>query len=345
MNYDLWYSTILMDTKKKYELFMEYKSSKDIYEKCSKIKSKFSEIELQKLESYMILNSINIININNKDYPKDLKNIYDPPVILFYKGNINLLNSNINCAVIGSRNCSDYGIRASKLLCTGLADNKINVISGLARGIDAAAHKYTLESNGYTCAILGCGIDVIYPKENKYLYDSIISNGCILSEYPPKTSPKPYYFPKRNRIISGLSKAVIVIEAGIKSGALNTVDYALNEGKDVGAVPGTIFSDYYKGSNGLIRDGATPIFGVDDACKLLNIENKNVNKYKKNLIFLTREEESIDKLITDNPIHINDILNKTNVDIKQLYELLFELQFKNRIICLAGNYYVKVNHI
>lgn len=293
----------------------------------------------------MYKNGINIVNISQEHYPQSLKDIYDPPLCLYYYGDIKKLNEGINCGVVGSRNCTNYGTSATTYLCKDMVLNNISIISGLARGIDVASHKASLKYGGYTCAVLGSGIDICYPKDNIYVYNEIKNKGCILSEFSPKTSPRPYYFPKRNRIISGLSRAIIVIEAGIKSGALNTVDSALSQGKDVGVVPGSILSDYCKGSNFLIRDGATPIFTVEDVFKLLEIHNgilgSEINKTSES----KGEEEVLEKIITDEPIHINDILSKTNIDIKRLYELLFELQFKSRIICLAGNYYVKVNNI
>lgn len=348
MNYDVYVSMLPFDSRKKYTLYKQFKNNEGIYDavtygnlliKDSKLIP--SEKDVYNMECYMYKKAIKIVNLSQKEYPKSLKDIYDPPICLYYYGNIKKLNEGINCGVVGSRNCTSYGTSATAFLCKDMVLNGISIISGLALGIDCASHKAALKYGGYTCAVLGCGIDICYPKENIDVYDEIINRGCILSEFPPKSSPRPFYFPKRNRIISGVSKAIIVIEAGIKSGALNTVDSALSQGKDVGVVPGSILSEYCRGSNLLIRDGATPIFNAEDALKLLDINYETISKTSD----FNHEDQLLEKIITDEPIHINDILLKTNIDIKRLYELLFELQFKSRIICLAGNYYVRVNNI
>lgn len=230
--------------------------------------------------------------------------------------------------------------KCNKILASKLGEENINVISGMAKGIDSFSHKSSLESGGYTCAVLGCGVDVIYPKVNKKLYYEIINKGCILSEFPPKTPPYAYNFPLRNRIISGVSDLIVIVEASEKSGSLITASYALEQGKDIMVVPGTIFSKTSKGTNKLIRDGAYPLTSVEDIFNILNI--KYCSKEEKTPVFQREIEHKIYSNIKDRPIHIDDILKKTNVDIKQLYEVLFELQLKNQITCLSGNYYVRI---
>lgn len=200
------------------------------------------------------------IDINSKFYPERLKNIDNPPKQLYCLGNIELLNYKNNIAIIGSRNYSDYGKKATKDFSEGLSKNEICIISGLAKGIDAFAHGGCLNVGGKTIAVLGSGIDVIYPKENEKLFYKIIeNNGLIISEYPLGTKPEKQHFPARNRIISGLSDGILVIEARKNSGTNITVDFALEQGKDVFVIPGNIYSKTSDGTNFLIKEGAVPV--------------------------------------------------------------------------------------
>lgn len=186
---------------------------------------------------YMYKNNIGIISIEDKLYPDDLKEIYDSPIVLYYRGNINLLNKK-NIAIIGCRECTKYGEEIAKKFSYNIANNEINVVSGLARGIDSYAHLGSLYSKGNTIAVLANGLDIIYPSENKKLANKILEkNGLIISEYPIGTKPIKQNFPARNRIISGISKAVLVVEAKLKSGTMITVDFALEQGKDVFVIP------------------------------------------------------------------------------------------------------------
>ena len=206
------------------------------------------------------------IVIKSKEYPEQLKNIYDAPLKLYVLGNKNLLKQK-GIAIIGSRNATEYGKRTALKLATELSENGINIISGLAIGIDTYAHLGTLQKNciGKTIAVLGCGLDQIYPKQNIELAKKIInSGGCIISEYPIGTMPKKLNFPQRNRIISGLSNGVVVIEASEKSGALITVDFALEQGREVFAVPGNITNNTSIGTNNLIKQGAKVVTHYTD---------------------------------------------------------------------------------
>lgn len=193
---------------------------------------------LSKYISYMQKYNIGIITIQDKDYPEKLKNIYDSPVILYYKGNKALINHSKIVAMVGCRECSEYGKHISKKFSYELAKKDICIISGMAKGIDSYSHLGCIGAGGKTIAVLGSGIDQIYPKENTILYNQILkTGGLILSEYVIGTKPTKLNFPARNRIISGLSDGVIVVEAKEKSGTLNTVDFALEQGKDVFVIP------------------------------------------------------------------------------------------------------------
>jgi len=219
---------------------------------------------------------IEIIKIGDEDYPEKLTNIYRPPSKLYVIGNTKILNQN-GIAIIGCRKCSEYGAYNAYKFGYELGKKDINIISGFARGIDTYSHKGAINAGGKTIAVLGSGLDVIYPPENKELYKEIIdTGGAIISEYSLGSKPEKYHFPARNRIISGLSDGVLVVEAKRKSGTLITVDYALEQGKDIYAIPGNISNENSYGTNELIKEGAIPITSVDDFLNLWN----NINEHK-----------------------------------------------------------------
>ena len=208
------------------------------------------------------------VNMNSKFYPERLKNIHCPPKQLFCLGNLELLNYSYNIAIIGSRSCSVYGERVSKDFAYNLAKENVCIVSGLAKGIDAFSHLGALNANGKTIAILGSGLDNIYPKENTKLAYSIIHNkGLLITEYPLGTKPLKQNFPSRNRIISGISDSILVVEARKNSGTNITVDFALEQGKDVYVVPGNIYSKTSDGTNYLITEGAIPVQSYKDILK------------------------------------------------------------------------------
>ena len=284
----MWLSLIKgLGSRKKLELLQEYGNPKKIYnltesellkvrgigkELAKKILDKNIKEQIYKHIKYMQKYKIDIISINDKKYPQILKQIYDPPISLYIKGNVEILNGK-NIAIVGCRNSSKYGEEAAKYFAYNLSAKGINIISGLARGIDTYAHIGNLGAMmhngndicGKTIAVVGNGIDIIYPKENKYLEEKIIkSGGCIISEYPLGTKPEKFNFPARNRIISGLSKGVLVIEARAKSGTLITIDFALQQGRDVYVVPGNINSVNSVGTNDLIKQGAKLVTRVEE---------------------------------------------------------------------------------
>lgn len=354
--YDLWFASIRMSNKIKMNIIKRFSSIEEIYETniCAnnlyfikgyekiyvELKRSWNRDRLLNIMEYCFKKDIKSINFYEEDYPKRLKNYEDSPAVLFYKGNIRRLNDNLNVALVGARNCSFYGENIASLISKEVSINNINVISGMARGIDSFAHRVSIKSGGYTCGVLGSGIDVIYPPENKKLYEDILQKGCILSEFIPKTKPYAYNFPLRNRIISGLSDVVIIVEAGERSGALITASCALEQGKDVMAIPGSVFSSKSKGTNRLIRDGAYVFTCIKDLFQLLSLPYINKDCEKENV--LNGKQEKILKIIGQIPRNIDEICRITNIDIKQLYELLFELQLKNKIKCVSGNYYVKI---
>ena len=197
-----------------------------------------------------------VLTMDDATYPARLRNIYDPPVLLYGKGSMPLFDDEAAIAVVGTRKCTPYGINAAEQLGYEMAKSGAVVVSGLAKGIDAAAHRGALRAGGFTAAVLGGGVDVVYPAENRRLYEDIAATGVLLSEYPPAAEPEAWHFPVRNRIISGLSLAAVVVEAPEKSGALITANTALEQGREVFAVPGPINAPNSVGCHQLIREGA-----------------------------------------------------------------------------------------
>ncbi len=268
---------------------------------------------------------IDIVTFNSPDYPENLKNIYDPPPFLYVKGR--LLKEDKNAvAVVGSRNASEYGIKVTKEISRNLASFGITIVSGMARGIDSVAHTAAIQGGGRTIAVLGSGIDVIYPPENIKLYNRIIENGAVVSEYQMGTKPNSYNFPPRNRIISGISLGVLVAEASPKSGSLITARLALDQGRDVYAVPGNVYSYKAKGTHTLLKSGAKLVDGAGDIAEELNIEVNPLKEIKAESPELSPDLQKIYDLLQDEPKHIDDIILKTGFSSSRISAMLLELE-------------------
>ena len=278
--YYIWLSLIpKLGSKRKLDLLKIHKAPERIYqlkkEELIKIKGIGEETAQNIIKSkkerlinlhiqLMQRNSIDIINIEDNEYPQNLKEIYDPPVSIFIKGNKNILNKS-SIAIVGCRDCSEYGVKATMYFSSELAKRGIVIVSGMAKGIDSFAHMGSLCGKGETIAVVANGLDIVYPKENEMLMSNIIQNrGAIISEYPCMVKPDKMNFPARNRIVSGLCKGIIVVEAKSKSGTLITVDFALEQGRDVFVVPGNINSINSVGTNNLIKQGARVVTNVED---------------------------------------------------------------------------------
>ncbi len=311
-----------------------------------------------------------ILTILDNRYPTLLKEIYDPPPVIYYKGHI---NDNLKIAIVGTRNASPYGTVIAEMFGSDCASLDLTVVSGLARGIDTAAHRGALEGrsasaddHGRTIAVLGCGFDHVYPKENRKLAGRIAADGAVITEFPPDTQPFPENFPRRNRIISGLSVATIVIEAEEKSGALITARYALEQGREVFAVPGNITSRKSIGPNRLIQDGATPLLGIDDILAGLSQHFQSshadeetirhdgeIVSFTKNLhlqnakmldsaVPLDPDERTILSLLSmDVPLHIDRIVDASRISISRLLGAVLSLELKGLVDQLPGNHYIK----
>ncbi|MCY6483948.1 DNA-processing protein DprA [Clostridium aestuarii] len=355
-DYELWFANANLSYMVKLKLLNKFKSVEKIwyYSIQNKKDNIFNTKMISALEKAWDKNKINFIKeklvnediktvvITDKLYPERLKVYEDSPYMLFYKGDIKKINYEHNVAVVGARECTNYGANVTNLICQHLCKNNINIISGLARGIDTLAHSKCINMNSYTCAVLGSGIDVVYPKQNLNLYHDISKNGCIISQFMPGIKPFSYNFPIRNRIISALSDLVIVIEGNEKSGSLITASSALDQGKDVIAVPGNVFSQQSKGTNKLIKDGAYVFTEIKDIYDILNIQDikqPHIISSKMSCI-----EKEVYENIGNTPVHIDQIINLTQIDIRKLYEVLFDLKLKEQVICLSGNYYVRNNN-
>ena len=285
MKYWIWLASVEgLGPVKKLALLNKFKSVKKIYNATEKEilkvdgmsdkivqnmqKAKDAKL-LEKYEKYILKNDIKIINISDDNYPAKLKNIYAPPITIFAKGDISLLNSK-SIAIVGSREPSKYGIYVAEKFSKELSKEGITIVSGLARGIDTFAHVGALSSFGKTIAVLGSGIDVVYPKENAKYYREISEKGLIISEYIVGTAPESKNFPQRNRIISGLSDGVLVVEARKNSGTMITTDFALEQGKELYVIPGNITSNLSAGTNNLIKEGAKLVTDVYEILEDLN---------------------------------------------------------------------------
>lgn len=282
-----------------------------------------------------IVNGIKILNINDELYPMEVKKLKDSPILLYYLGNIR--KDPLGVGIVGSRRCTDYGKRIAKEVAEFLCANNIPVISGMAKGIDGYSHTACVNLGGYTMAFLGCGVDVVYPKEHKKLMEKIIEVGAVVSEYPPGTGPDAKNFPKRNRLISAFSKKLLVIEASRSSGSLITAEFAKKYGRQVFAVPDNIFSKESMGSNELILNGSTIYVSPK---QLLDKFIKNIENYKQNNQVQATNSfkiDSIEKLIL-NSIHkesktideLKSIINNSKVDILEKLSVM-ELQGKIKI--------------
>jgi DNA processing protein len=283
-----------------------------------------------------------IITINDSDYPEKLKNIYDPPVVLHIKGDIGNAKHSMNIGVVGTRHPTPYGRGVTSNIVSGLAREKVTVVSGLARGIDTIAHRAALDNRGKTIAVLGCGLDYYYPFSNRKLYQTITENGALISEFPFGTPPEPGHFPRRNRIISGLSHGVVIVEAGHKSGALITADYAMEQGIDVYAVPGNITSGMSIGTNRLIRDGALMALSAEDILTNLGRE-VTYAAIRHNQDPLRGDEQRIFEMLSGQPMHIDEIVRLSNTKPQQLHAILLSLEVKGIVSQVGGMKYVRAN--
>lgn len=273
------------------------------------------------------------------NYPENLKNIYDPPFLLYLRGDIRE-EDQISIAVVGTRRATNYGKTAARKLARELAREGITVVSGMARGIDTIAHEGALEEGGRTIAVLGCGVNITYPPENKSLMTEIIENGAVVSEFPLGEKPLAQNFPRRNRIISGLSMGVLVVEAPSKSGALRTADYALEQGREVFSVPGSITNPYCRGSNKLLKEGAKMVEDVSDIVEEFGFPRQKKTGPSSGFQISFQEKLVLDHISAE-PVHIDDIMEKTGLSVPEIADILMRMQVKGMVRELPGKLFIR----
>lgn len=300
-----------------------------------------TEEELEKDLDYCAQKGISLATWQEESYPAKLQNIYNPPYGLFYRGNLPGWEKK-SVAVVGARNCTYYGKVTAEQVGQGLAAAGIVVISGMAAGIDGAAQRGALCSGGCTCGVLGCGVDICYPPGNQKLYEHLLEAGCVVSEYPPHTRPLAMNFPQRNRIISGLSDVVLVVEAREKSGSLITADFALEQGKDVYAVPGRVSDLSSQGTNRLIRQGAGIFLDMEDFLKEMHIFTKTEeDSFQKQKISLENLERLVYSCLDLTPRSPEELLMETGLSLGVLMETLETLREMGYISEAYKNYYIR----
>jgi DNA processing protein len=300
-----------------------------------------SDLDPEKLYENILKKSIRVVTWMDETYPRRLKEIEQPPPTLYVKGSF-LLEDEWSISIVGTRRVTAYGRQATEELATYLAQNHITIVSGLARGVDGAAHQAALKSGGRTFAVLGSGVDIIYPPENRLLAEKVASNGAIISDYPPGTPPDAANFPARNRIISGLSIATIVVEAGIKSGALITAEFAVEQGRDVFAVPGNIHAPQSEGTNFLIQQGARPLLRPKEVLDTLNLQQIQEHRAMRELLPVDDVEAALIKILSQEPMHIDEIHQQSGLPISQVSATLAMLELKGLVNHVGGMHYTAV---
>ena len=285
-----------------------------------------------------------ILTLKDDTYPKRLKDIYDPPALLYVRGELKR-EDELAVSIVGSRKTSPYGRWITEKVSQELARHGVTIISGMARGIDSLAHWGAISGGGRTIAVLGCGVDVIYPSENRKLFEKIIEQGAILSEFPMGSPPEGGHFPRRNRIISGLSLGVVVVQAGERSGSLITAGYALEQGREVFAVPGNVGAEGSRGTNKLIKEGAKVVESSEDILEEIlpqwskegNIEPKVESPGQD----LTGEERILYELLGETPLHIDEMIRESRIDPGGVSSLLLNLELKGLITQWPGKCFSK----
>ena len=302
------------------------------------------QVDLEKLWARIESQGIKILTWEDEAYPQRLKEIEQPPPVLYIRGEY-LPDDLFAVAIVGTRRITPYGRQITEELAAYLAANRITVISGLARGVDAMAHQTALKAGGRTIGVLGSGVDKIYPPEHRALAEKMTEHGAIISDYAPGTPPDASNFPPRNRIISGLSLAVVVIEAGETSGALITAEFAAEQGREVFAVPGSILAPQSKGTNKLIQNGALPLLSVHDLMQALDLTRMGEHKAARKAIPSDETEARLMNVLSEQPLHVDEIRNQTELPIEKVSATLALMELKGMVRQVGGMNYVAVHEV
>jgi len=351
-------------SRKKLELLKKYNSYENIFKNLDEIRNiygkplKIGDFTLNNKNlvqkdrvikgeiDFYEREDIFIIDYLSSQYPEILRQIFDPPIVIFVKGNIDILKNQAILAVVGSRKATNRGLTSAYNIASALSELEITIISGLAKGIDSFAHKGALNGIGSTIAVMATGMDRVYPQANSNLLAEISKKGVVLTEFPLGTPPLRYNFPKRNRIISGLANATVVVEASRKSGALITAQYALEQGRDVLAFPGKAGSEFFSGNNLLIKQGAYLVENSLDILDILGKGNKNTKELvglnKNSKLVYSNIENDVLIIIGDDITSLEDIIKKLTYPISSLISTLIMLELKGVIKQRAGKYFYRV---
>lgn len=298
-------------------------------------------VSLEKVWENIQKAKINVLTWEDEAYPRRLKEIDQPPPVLYLSGEIKM-EDEWAVAIVGTRRMTPYGRQVAEEIASVLAGNGITIVSGLAKGIDAVAHQAALNTGGRTLAVLGSGVDRVYPYEHRRLAEKISAQGALVSDYPPGTAPEASNFPPRNRIIAGLSLATVVVEAGLDSGALITATFAVEQGREVFAVPGNITASQSQGTNRLIRDGAHPLLDAQDILEVLNLTQVTEQREARAVLPTDPDEASIYRVLGREPTHIDEIRNQTDMPIDKVSATLALMELKGMVRQVGGMHYVAV---
>jgi DNA processing protein len=284
---------------------------------------------------------ITVLTWEDENYPQRLSEIPQPPPVLYLRGDL-LAEDAWAVAIVGTRRITSYGRQAAEEMAANLARSGITIVSGLAHGVDTIAHQAALQASGRTLAVLGSGVDRIYPPENRRLADQIIQQGALLSDYAPGTAPDSANFPPRNRIISGLARAVIVVEAGKSSGALITAAFAAEQGREVFALPGGIYAPQSVGTNLLIQQGARPYLNYQDVLEVLNLAQVSEHREARAVLPADALEARLYSVLTNEPLHVDEIRMQTDLPIEKVSATLVMMELKGLVHQVGGMQYIAV---
>ena len=296
------------------------------------------DAEMEKLERY----KVTVLTLKDEAYPFRLKEIYEPPPVIYVRGSLTP-EDDWSLAVVGTRRPTFYGREVSEQIVGDLARNRITIVSGLAKGIDATAHRAALDSGGRSIAVFGCSLDIVYPKEHVKLARQIMENGALISEFPLGTPPRRENFPLRNRIMSGLSLGTLVVEAGEVSGALITAGHALEQNREVFAVPGSVLSAVSRGTNRLIQEGAKLVRGTNDILEELNLTMAVQHVEVKEIVPSTETESRIMQILRNlspEPTHIDEVGHQSRLPIATVSSALSMMELKGMVKQVGGMNYI-----
>ena len=357
MKYEYWFANLKgISNNRKMEIRKHFQSAEELFyieekelERCE-CNEKERKVILEGAKNWQVdceyqkvLDlGVRCVSVWDEEYPGKLKEIHAQPYMLYVKGRLPD-ETKKTVAIVGARECSPYGEAMARAFSECLAGAGVQIVSGMARGVDSAGQRGALRAGGVSFGVLGCGVDICYPREEIGLYMELQERGGILSEFPIRTSPLKQNFPARNRIISGLSDAILVIEAREKSGSLITADMALEQGKDVYALPGPINSNLSKGCNSLIKQGAGILLSPEDLLEELGIFAQNLTeKGADEKILLETTENIVYSCLDLTPQNVSELMQKTRLSVPELLDTLVRLELLGLVKGISKNYYVKV---